>query len=89
MTMKASSKKSTKISWTDVTWNPTVGCSRVSDGCRYCYAEDIALRWGWSSKPWTAANAHGNVILKPERLRQPYGIKTPKKIFVNSRVYSD
>jgi len=35
---------STKIEWTNETWNPIVGCSRVSDGCRNCYAERMAYR---------------------------------------------
>ena len=34
----------TGIEWTDSTWNPTIGCSRVSEGCRYCYAERLAHR---------------------------------------------
>ena len=35
----------TKIEWTESTWNPVRGCSRVSEGCRYCYAERIAARF--------------------------------------------
>ena len=75
---------STLISWTDTTWNPTTGCSRVSEGCRFCYAETLSLRFGWSKKPWTAANAAENVLLHPERLRHPYRWKTPSRVFVNS-----
>lgn len=74
----------TLISWTDETWNPTTGCSRVSDGCRYCYAEQLSLRFGWSKKPWTANNAKENIILHPERLRKPYAWKQPSRVFVNS-----
>jgi len=74
----------TLISWTDETWNPTTGCSRVSDGCRFCYAEALSLRFGWSQKPWTHNNAPENVVLHPERLRKPYSWKTPKRVFVNS-----
>lgn len=40
----------TKIEWTDATWNPIIGCSRVSEGCRNCYAEKIAGRFG-NGKP--------------------------------------
>jgi protein gp37 len=40
----------TKIEWTDATWNPFMGCSRVSEGCRHCYAERIAGRFV-SAKP--------------------------------------
>lgn len=74
----------TLISWTDETWNPTTGCSRVSEGCRHCYAETLSLKYGWSTKPWTAVNAKGNIILHPDRLKKPYSWKGSKRIFVNS-----
>lgn len=74
----------TLISWTDETWNPVSGCHKVSDGCRYCYAETLSLRFGWSKKPWTAANAKDNVILHPERLKKPFTWKKPSRVFVNS-----
>jgi hypothetical protein len=47
----------TAISWTDETWNCVTGCSRISEGCRNCYAERLSLERGWSAAPWTAANA--------------------------------
>ena len=72
------------IEWTDATWNPVVGCSKVSAGCDNCYAETLALRWGWTPKPWTIENAADNVILKPERLTQPAKWKSPRMVFVNS-----
>jgi len=74
----------TKIRWTDETWNPTTGCSKISEGCRNCYAEKLSLRFGWSTKPWTRKNATENVILHHGRLNKPYEIKTPSRIFVNS-----
>lgn len=74
----------TKIRWTNETWNPTTGCSRVSAGCKHCYAEALSLRFGWSPKPWTARNASVNVRLHPERLRKPYSWRTPRRVFVNS-----
>lgn len=74
----------TKISWTNETWNPVTGCSHVSDGCRFCYAERLALRFGWSKKPWAAPYATENVRLHSERLHKPYGWRTPKRVFVNS-----
>lgn len=74
----------TRISWTQETWNPTVGCHKVSEGCRHCYAERIALKNGWTPKTWTQANAAENVILKPERLMQPKRVKAPTMYFVNS-----
>src|SRR5918911_4833345 len=75
---------STAISWTNETWNPATGCSRVSDGCRYCYAEALSLRRGWSTKPWTHNNARENVLLHHDRLRKPYTWKKPRMVFVNS-----
>ena len=69
----------TLISWTDQTWNPTTGCSHASDGCRFCYAETLSLRFGWSKEPWTLGNAPENVVLHPERLRKPYSWTTPQR----------
>lgn len=73
-----------RIGWTDSTWNPVVGCSRVSEACRYCYAESLSHRFGWTSKPWTGPNAAVNVQLHPERLDQPIRWQKPRRIFVNS-----
>lgn len=72
------------IHWTDASWNPVTGCSRVSEGCRHCYAETLSLRYGWTKKPWTAPNAPENVVLHPERLELPLRWKRPRRIFVNS-----
>ncbi len=74
----------TAIEWTDATWNPTTGCSKVSPGCAHCYAETLSLRFGWSKKPWMPENAAENVVLHPERLRKPLTWKTPRRVFVNS-----
>lgn len=74
----------TVIAWCDRSWNPTFGCSRVSGGCSNCYAETIALKFGHSRLPWTAANAKANVVLKPHKLREPYALKKPSRVFVNS-----
>jgi protein gp37 len=74
----------TAISWTTVTWNPTHGCSRVSEGCRHCYAERLSLQKGFTTLPWTAPNAAQNVLLKPHKLRDPLKLKEPSRIFVNS-----
>lgn len=74
----------TIIAWTDITWNPTFGCSKVSEGCRNCYAERIALKFKQSQQEWTAINSLLNVKIKSNRLRDPYKIKTPSRIFVDS-----
>lgn len=74
----------TAIAWTNETWNPVTGCSRVSDGCRNCYAEKLSLRFGWSKKPWTAQNVDENIVLHEDRLRKPFGWRKPVRVFVNS-----
>ncbi|MGH3440807.1 MAG: DUF5131 family protein [Nitriliruptorales bacterium] len=72
------------IEWTEATWNPVTGCSKVSPGCAHCYAETLSLRFRWSSLPWTPANEAANVILHPERLDKPLRWRRPRVIFVNS-----
>jgi protein gp37 len=72
------------IQWTDATWNPVTGCSKVSPGCAHCYAETLSLRFGWSRGPWTPENASENVVLHPERLDQPLRWRLPRRVFVNS-----
>ncbi|WGR99634.1 phage Gp37/Gp68 family protein [Bradyrhizobium sp. ISRA443] len=72
----------TEIEWTDATWNPTTGCTKISPGCQNCYAERIAERFrGVPDHPYE----HGfDLTLRPERLSQPFGWKSSKMIFVNS-----
>lgn len=72
------------IDWTDATWNPVSGCSKVSPGCNHCYAETLSLRFGWSKYPWSEQWAAQNVVLKPERLDQPLRWRRPRRVFVNS-----
>lgn len=74
----------TAIGWTDQVWNPVTGCSKVSEGCRNCYAETISLRYGRSQKPWAAQYAAENVVLHPDRLSAPLKWKKPARCFVNS-----
>lgn len=75
------SEKST-IEWTDSTWNPVTGCTKVSTGCKHCYAETFAERWrGVPGHPFE----HGfDLRLWPQRLRLPLEWKKPRMIFVNS-----
>jgi protein gp37 len=63
--------QTTSIEWTDVTWNPTHGCSKQSPGCAHCYAESKSRRYNQTPAPWTPANAHRNVLLKPHKLDEP------------------
>lgn len=78
------------IQWTDATWNPVTGCSKVSPGCAHCYAESVTERYagrpGWigEHRPWTPENAAHNVILHPGRLDQPVRWRRPRMVFVNS-----
>jgi len=55
----------TKIRWTNETWNPTTGCSRVSAGCKHCYAEQLSLRFGWSAKPWSLQGSVRATVIMP------------------------
>jgi protein gp37 len=72
------------IEWTEATWNPVTGCSKVSPGCAHCYAERLSHRYGWTRQPWTPANEAENVVLHPERLAVPLHWRKPRMIFVNS-----
>jgi protein gp37 len=78
----------TAIEWTEVSWNPTHGCSKVSPGCANCYAETLSLRYGQTPAPWTPANAAQNVLLKPHKLTEPLRkakpFDAPRMVFVNS-----
>lgn len=74
----------TLISWTNETWNPTTGCTKISAGCANCYAEKLSLRFGRSKKPWTKGNERENVVLHTARLDKPRKLKKPSRIFVNS-----
>jgi protein gp37 len=70
----------TAIAWTDVTWNPASGCQKVSEGCKHCYAETLA-----ENKRGTAAFPRGfELTLRPHKLREPFKLKTPSLVFVNS-----
>jgi protein gp37 len=79
----------TAIEWTDATWNPVTGCSKVSPGCAHCFAETLALtrlagKPGYPGLPWTPENAGQNVVLHPDRLDLPLRWRTPRRVFVNS-----
>lgn len=79
-----------KIEWTNATWNPVVGCSKVSPGCAHCYAEAVhesrlSGRHGYPVfKLWTPENAGHNVTLMPHKLDQPLKWRKPRMVFVNS-----
>lgn len=71
-----------KIEWTDATWNPVTGCTKVSEGCRHCYALTFAERW--RGTPGHYFENGFDVQLRPNKLDEPMRWKRPRKIFVNS-----
>jgi protein gp37 len=77
---------STKIEWTDETWNPVTGCSKVSQGCKFCYAERLWPKVEGSrvKREGGAPRAFTDVRCHPERLDAPLHWRTPRRIFVNS-----
>ena len=78
----ASMGQISEIEWTDATWNPVTGCTKIGPGCDHCYAQRFAERWrgikghpyeqGFDPRQW------------PSRLHQPSQWKKPRMIFVNS-----
>jgi len=80
------------IEWTEMTWNPVRGCTRVSEGCRHCYAERIASRFNGEGQAYeglamitTAGPRWTNQVrMLPELLDQPRRWRQPRVIFVNS-----
>ena len=78
-----------KIEWTDTTWNPVTGCTKVSPGCAHCYAERIhearhAAYQAGKKVPKQYATPFSKVVLHPERLELPLHWKKPRRVFVNS-----
>lgn len=81
-----------KIEWTDATWNPVRGCSVVSEGCRNCYAMQVAARFSGEGLPYeglayrNSSGAHwtGQVRLIEKHLADPLRWQRPRRIFVNS-----
>ena len=73
---------SSKIEWTEQTWNPTVGCTKISPGCKHCYAEKMALRLHAMGMRGYE-NGFG-LSLMPERLAEPLERRKPTIYFVNS-----
>jgi len=70
------------IEWTDATWNPVTGCTKISPGCKHCYAERMAKRL----KMMGQVNYRNGfeITLQPHMLELPLKWKAPKRIFVNS-----
>lgn len=70
------------IEWTDSTWNPVTGCTKITRGCDNCYAARFSERFrGVASHPFENGF---DLTLRPERIRQPLSWRRPRMIFVNS-----
>ena len=74
--------KTSKIEWTEKVWNPSIGCDKISAGCKFCYAESFARRL----KAMGIDDYKDEFAFKilPHRLEEPLKIKKPTKFFVNS-----
>lgn len=70
------------IEWTESTWNPVTGCTKISDGCKNCYAEKMAKRLKAMGQPNYTKGFE--LRLQPQMLRLPLSWKKPQTIFVNS-----
>lgn len=74
--------QNSSIEWTDATWNPVRGCTKISPGCKFCYAERFAERFrGVPGHPFEQGF---DLRLIPEKLEEPLRWRSPRKIFVNS-----
>jgi len=72
----------TKIQWTDATWNPVTGCTKISSGCKNCYAERFAERFrGVKGHPFESGF---DLTLRHARIKQPLSWRNPRMVFVNS-----
>lgn len=70
------------IEWTDATWNPVTGCTKVSPGCKHCYAERMAKRLQSMGQPRYRDGF--KLTLQPDVVEQPLAWKKPRLVFVNS-----
>lgn len=74
--------QTSRIEWTEATWNPTVGCTKISLGCKHCYAETMAKRLQAMDTPGYQNGFRLSIL--PERLDEPLRRKKPTVYFVNS-----
>jgi protein gp37 len=79
---KPAMSEHSKIEWTDATWNPLRGCTKISPGCKHCYAETFAERFrGVKGHPYEQGF---DLRLVPEKLPEPFHWSGPRTVFVNS-----
>ena len=74
--------ETTKIEWTEKVWNSSIGCNKVSAGCKFCYAESFAKRLQAMGLEDYSDGFKFKIL--PHRLEEPFRIKKPTKFFVNS-----
>ncbi len=74
--------QTSRIEWTEATWNPTVGCTKISSGCKHCYAETMAIRLKAMGAPGYENGF--KLTMLPDRLGEPLRRKKPTIYFVNS-----
>lgn len=75
-----------KIEWTERTWSPVTGCTKVSTGCKNCYAErEVDARWSKNPKSVFFGRSFGDVQCHPDQLERPFSWRKPQKIFVCPR----
>lgn len=74
--------RKSNIEWTDMTWNPVTGCTKVSPGCKHCYAETMAKRLKAMGSPRYADGF--KLTMQPDLLELPLRWRTPRRVFVNS-----
>lgn len=72
----------TRIEWTEMTWNPVTGCTKLTQGCKHCYAERMANRLLAMGNPRYTRGFE--VVLHEDLIEQPLGWRKPRKVFVNS-----
>ena len=71
-----------RIEWTEATWNPVTGCTKVSPGCKNCYAERMSKRLQAMGVP--QYKDAFSLAMHPQSLMLPLGWKKPRRVFVNS-----
>lgn len=71
------------IEWTQMTWNPTTGCTKISDGCKFCYAEIMTRRLKAMGQE-KYKDGFKTIKIHPDSLKVPYTWRSPKLVFVNS-----
>ena len=76
--------RKTKIEWTDTTWNPVVGCHKISAGCKYCYAESMHKRHLGNDTQPKYSKPFDQVVTWEDELKTPYEWNEVRRVFVCS-----